>query len=407
MNAYRMVFQSYLLAGLQQTTVQIQSATPLVPDGVRQQAWHLLSYAFKDQTVWLATRELLLALAPKMEQAGHYTEWIAYLEGGVRQSEQCGDEIAAAECQLHIGHLHRLQHHYEQARAWLAASAARFAALACGPGQARALNQLAYVAWREHRYAEANALADQALGLLGATDPECAMSLSAKGLVAFAQHRWAAAEEHHRRALMVRQQEGDERRIAWSLQNLGNTLRAQERYPAAIAAFGEALELLSRVHDPINQAIVELNLGIVYYSRGQYAEALQCYARVEAHYSALNDRLNRAKLLNNRGLCYLALHDWPAAEASFRHSIALFEELGDLGERLNAMDGLGMVYLQQGRYAQAETLLRAALAALPQLSDHPDYAFLLADLSGHLQEAAQGDSHLGGQGAALPSTATL
>jgi tetratricopeptide (TPR) repeat protein len=387
---YRTLFQDYLDAGLQLVLAQVQATEPLVPDELRRQAWHLLSYAFESDAAWPLARDLLLALAPKMEQAGFRDEWIAYLEQGVRRSQLLGDGLTAAECQLHIGHLYRLVSRFDQARHWLAASVEGFAIQGDQQGQARALNQLAYVECLQHQYSEAGRLAEQALALLEVEDPERAMSLFVQGMIAIDHERWLEAETLHRQSLVLREKQGDRRRIAWSLQNLGYALRGQGKFTEAIACYEQAADILGQTLDTYSWAITQINLGIVHYIAGQPDDAVKRYRQSEAVFQKIHDRLLMARLYTNFGLSYLALQNWSGAENAFLESIDIYKELADESGSLNALDGLAMTYIAQQQYEKAITVLEAALASLPQVTAQSTYAYLFDSLTTHLRQAQQG-----------------
>ena len=85
------MFQDYIRAGVQASLARVQAVEHTLPELDRQQAWHLLSFALDLPEVWDETRALLLALAPKMEQAGFRMEWLVYLMEGHRRSQTYAD----------------------------------------------------------------------------------------------------------------------------------------------------------------------------------------------------------------------------------------------------------------------------------------------------------------------------
>jgi tetratricopeptide (TPR) repeat protein len=365
-------------------------ATPgLLPEERVEHAFHMLDMTLRDGRLWPQVRELLLALAPKLEQAGGHDQWPWYLNRGLQQSEQQGDRRASAEFQWQLGLLCRLRSNFAEARHWLETAAHTFAALGDAAGEARAFNQLAYLAWQQHQYAEALTQAHTALALTQPLELERAMSLSALGLVAIDQNRWGEAEAYHREALRIRTAHDDQRRMAWSLQNLGYALRGQQRYLDAQAKYQQAIAILDALPDPIHAAIARMNLGIVHSLSGESAQALALYRRAEQVFRRHHDLHNWAKISTNQALEYLNVADWVQAEAYFLTAIRLFEQVGDVSLRLNAMDGLGQVYLHQARVADAMAVLAAALAALDQIQGTAMYDYLLPTLQTHLQQAKQ------------------
>lgn len=339
---------------------------PLTP-AARSRAMNLLQYAFNDKTLWRETCELLLALAPKMERAGYREEWLPRLETGVKIADANGDQLTTARFYWHIGVLHRLQNHHAQATTALTASAERFHALGESREQARALNQLGYVARHQNFLEQATTLAHEALALLDEGDIEQAMSFSLLGLIAHERHQWTTAEAYHRQALALREQAANKRQTAWSLQNLANALRGQGKYETAIRHFERADDLLQEVEDPVHRAIVQMNLGIIYSVQKQPFKAFPLYDGAERIFHRLGSQLNLAKVKVNQGLEYMAVASWEKAEIAFRLGADLYLSLADKGGQLNALDGLGLSYLEQGRYAEALTLFERIAGELHEV----------------------------------------
>jgi tetratricopeptide (TPR) repeat protein len=383
-------FKTYVVRSVHAALTRVKEQPPLLPDEVRERALHVLTYAFKLPEAWPGTRELLLALLPKMELIGHSGEWMDCLTQGARYSRACGDNEAAAEFSWQLGYLYRQQSQFEQARKRLLASAEGFTQINQARGQARALNELAFVACLQHQYTEAKQIVETSLQLLDRTDPERAMSYRVLGVIAIEHNCWQEAEDYHRKSLHLSDKEGNQRRIAWCLQNLGYALRGQARFAEAIDCFERALAILNSIRDTYHWAIVQMNIGLLYYYQNQAGEALRCYLQSIEVFRKARDNLYLAKAHNNLGLAYWSLNKWPHAEQAFLNSIHLYASLGDESWRLNAADGLAMTYLAQKLYAQAIAVLEPAIAALPQVVDTPNYDYLQRSLTEHLREARAG-----------------
>lgn len=379
-------FHQYIRAGVQASLARVQ-AEHVVPETDRQQAWHILSFALNVPEVWDVTRALLLVLAPKMEQAGFREEWLCYLEQGLRQSQKLGDDITTAELQFEIGLLCRLQSEFGRAQFFLSASVDSATVLRHTYGQRRAYNELAYLAFLQHRYQEAETYVQQALFLSDEEDAERAMSYRVKGMIEIDHNRWQDAETYHRNALRLFEKYNNRRKIAWSLQNIGYALRGQQKYVDAISYLMQAGTILSELRDIFHWAIVQMNIGIAYMYNMQPNEAQPYYVHAETSFRRLGSKQFQAKVNINFGLNYLALNDLRQAEQAFALSIELFHQLGDDSERLNAMDGLALVYLAQKQFEKATDLLNQALAELPIIIGKPIYEYLAKSLHGHLEEA--------------------
>ena len=384
---YPTLFKRYIVHSVQTTLASLPAEMAQNWEAARERALHVLGFGLAWAEAWPATRDLLLLLAPKMEQAGHRDDWLPYLERGVVLSRQQNDRRAEAELTLAVGELLRLRSKFALARAQVETSIALFTALGLAPRQAHALNELAFVAWQQHQYDEAETLAQSALLMLEENDPERATCFSRLGLVAIDRQQWAVAERYHRQAIQIRQAQGDQRKFAWSLQNLGYALRGQQKFSDAINSYEKAITILEDMQDIGNCANTRVNLGIVYWLAEQPRRALDEYTVAESILGKLHDIHNLAAVVNNKGLCYLALQEWKQAEDAFLSSIHLFQQIGDLNLRLNVLDGLGLAYLGQNQYDRARFTFQSALDELPQIAGTPMFDYLASVLPMHIAEA--------------------
>ncbi|MCE7983189.1 MAG: tetratricopeptide repeat protein [Caldilinea sp. CFX5] len=383
-------FQSYLERNLRYLLDLVATATPLPDAEARSQAMHTLSFALRVPALWDLTRQLLLTLAPKMEQAGHRDDWLVYLEEAATLSEQRADWATAAECYLQRGLLHRLLSDFPLAIDRLQRSVALWQQIDAGRDQARALNELAWVAYLQNQTAPATTYVEGALALLPAADPERAMCYRVQGMIAIAHERWGEAEAYHRQALTLFATHGDDRKAAWSLQNLAYALRGQARYEEAIEYYEQAAALLQEEGDLYHWSTVQMNLGLAYSSSGRPEIAVTCYTAARSIPQSLLDAFHLARLHVNTAIALMKLSEFPQAEKAFLEAIQLHRDVGAVAWRLNAMDGLAMTYIGWKRFDQAIVALQQALIELPTVVDAPNYDYLYHSLHQHVEEA-----HLG------------
>ncbi len=381
-------FVANIMRSVQATLMRVQrDETPTLTALTRERGLHVLTFALKLPAAWSLTCQLILALAPKLEQAGYREEWLPYLQQALRLSQQRADQAMSAQFHFLLGQLHRLRGEFALAQQHLAQSAAEFQTIQQGDGRARALNQLAYLAWQQHRDHEAETLAQEALALLDPADTERAMSLSALGMAAINQARWQEAEAHHRAALDLRTNHNLARERAWSLQNLGYSLRGQENFIEALACYEEALTTLDQLGDRANWAIVRMNMGIVYSLQNEPQRALATYAEAEQVFRQIGDQWHVAKTLVNQGIDYMGLREWSQAEWVLRHSAHLFDQVGELSEQLNALDGVAMTRQGQGFYADALALFQTVKRRLPEIEGTHYHRMLSRVIDKQLAEA--------------------
>ena len=386
-------FKSYLRRNLIYMQRQICATEQQLSDETRTQALHTLSYALAEQELWPLVRELLWALAPKMELGGHREDWLPYLTQGLEQSRVMADPSAMAECHLQLGLLYRLLSNFGAAREQLVASIALAQEFGEARQQARALNELAWLEQLQEEYEAAAAHVQQALRLLEDDDPEVGICYRVLGMIAIGYKQWKKAEELHTKALEKFELAGDMRRTAWSLHNLAYVQYGQEQYKAAITIYQKAADILYALNDKYYWATVQINLGITYYYDGDSEKAIQCYQRAMEVAQDFRDRLQFARIYTNYGLAYLSQHKYKKAQDAFMQSAKLHKELGNLSLSLNATDGLAMAYLAQQQYLLAIQTIKEAVELLPQIQNSPNYAYLFNSLQKHLNEAEQKQGH--------------
>jgi tetratricopeptide (TPR) repeat protein len=383
------LFTNYIIAGVEASLARVRAATYVVPEADRQQAWQILSFAFKLEEAWPVTRALLLALAPKMEMAGFREEWIPYLEKGIQCAQRVGDELAVAECKLQIGILYRLLSRFEEARQWLAEAISHFIEHGNVNGEARVLNEVAWLDHLIHRYQNATQHAENALALLTDNHSEKAMSYRIQGMIAFYQGNLQEATSYHRKALQIFKRKQEERRVAWSLQNLAIALQWQNQFEEAFDCYKKAIAHLTRLGDISNLGIAQMNLGSAYYHSENSLEAVKYFTSAKTIAHKLNDRLQLARINTHFGLAYLSLESYGEAEKAFQTSIDYYLELKDYSWQLNAMDGLAMTYIKSQQYEKAVAILNQAIDILPRIVTVPNYEYLRGSLTKHLKEAEE------------------
>jgi tetratricopeptide (TPR) repeat protein len=384
---YRELFTGYMAGGLQASLARVGGSDDVPSEADRQQAWHTLSYALDVDQLWPLACELLLLLAPKLEQAGFREAWLAFLMRGVQAARLYRDHRATAELAYHAGMICRYLSRYDEAYALLSESAAIAARLGQPALQGRTLNQLAYVEYERSHHLAAEQFAQQALELESLPDMERAMSKGILGLVASEENRHEKAIAVHREALDIRRRLGDRRTMAWSLQNIGNAYRRQGILDEAILYLSEAAEILERLGDTYHHAIVLLNLGSSYNEMGQPEDAKKPLIWAERTFQ----RLGATKLLANTNVSLgnNFLDQGDIAEAINRFALAAqqFAQIESAGDELNAKYGLAYAYMQSGEYRAAEAILEEIDARLPSIAGIPfHYDFLSTALPEQLAE---------------------
>jgi len=314
---YPALFGDYLGRSLDYVLAAVRATATLLPDDLREQALHTLRFALDLTPAWLLTRDLLLVMAPKMEQAGFRDEWLPYLEAGLRQSQRIGDGRAEAELTLEIGYVFQLRGKLSLARTHYTASASIFEKVGATHRQALSVNRQAFIAWLQRRYEEIPGLIELASKLLPEDDPERATSYVVLGWVALDRRDWQTGVAYFAQALQLWQKRGDKREIARRLRDLASALQMQQQYAESIVHYQRAIDLFDEVEDIFEQAVAKMNLGVVYLSVGQMHEAATLFALAEPIFRRVQDVEHLAMLYNNQGIVYRNLGRWASAKHAF------------------------------------------------------------------------------------------
>lgn len=385
-NGYSMVFREYVRRSVRRALAEARAAEGGLPAEQREQALQTLTFALDATDGWPEARDLLVALAPKLDRAGWREEVVPYLLRGIAVSESTGDDLGLAELRLQLAMVHMVMGKLDEAYGELIASAADFDRLEDRRNRARALNRAAYVARMQRRYPEATALVETAAALVEPGDAEEAYGDFVAATLALDAEDWTRAMTGFNKSLAGWERLGDTTMIARNLTNLGIALRGAGRAGEAVACYERAIELMEQGDDDINVAATRMNLGNVFWTTGQPVRALEQYRRAELVFRQANDQLRMASITQNMGLAYTDLGEFELAQAMFQTSIEYQRQRGNRRGIANSLDGLGVVLRAQGNRAAAEATFREALELLDTLAGQPGTASLRQEVEEHLRE---------------------
>lgn len=352
---------------------------------------HVLWYALNELSIWHTTRLLILALSPKIEQAGLREIWIPYLTKGIQSSsnDRIQDRPAEAELRFHLGILRQRLGDYSSANQEFSLSARIFAELGEPHNQAKALNRKAYVSRLQGDLTLAQTLTNQALELLQQEHPERAYSFLVLGTIEQDLRNFENAILLFQQALSIWTKEHNRRMMAWCLTNLGSVLRPLKRYQEAIDAYQKAINLFEEAGDPVHLSVAWMNLGNVYLTQDDAQTALGWYEKANVVFEQVQEQLRLAQIHMNMGMAYYQQEVWDKAETFFHSSIKKYETVGNIERVVNGLDALGLTYAGQHLYLQAIETFQEALRKLDTIKENVNYQRLLAEINTHLDETIQ------------------
>jgi serine/threonine protein kinase/tetratricopeptide (TPR) repeat protein len=254
------------------------------------------------------------------------------------------------------------------------------------PQTLRTASELAWLAYLQAKYREAEALGSRTLELqrrvLGPEHPDTLFTMSTLAGVYRYQGKYAQAETLNSQILEIRRRVlGPENpETLFSLNNLAGTYSSQHKYAQAETLFSQDLELERRILGPEDpHTLISMNnLAQTYSSQGKYAQAEALYGQaLEVRRRVLGpEHPDTLSTLTDLG--EIAARQGKYAQAEPFYSQALEGDRKVLGPEhpitVRCMANLGFVYMSQGKYAQAESLLGQALEIQRRVSgpEHPD-----------------------------------
>lgn len=367
-NPYVAQFQGYILRAVEQALHEVEATPDLLTDGTRKQALHLLDMTLERPDFWPLLRQLLLLMAPKMEQAGYRGEWIAFLERAIAQAQIHTDGESQIEFALFVGRLYEFTGDLVAATAHFEQGLALAEQMGDRRNQGRCLGRLAYIARLRHELETATELVNRALDLIGVEDPERARIHAVLGTIAYAQEAWEQAAESYLHALAIWKAVDNRRMIAWSLRDLGTVYRRQADLEQSIACYECALHHFAAIDDPVHQASTQMNLGNVYLDLNRPHEALTLYEVALSAFRDVYDLRRLAMGYKNLGIAYRQLQYCEKAVSAFQQSIQIRQQLDSSYLLADAMVELGITYLEFQLNQQAIVVFMQAKEHLSQIS---------------------------------------
>jgi tetratricopeptide (TPR) repeat protein len=202
--------------------------------------------------------------------------------------------------------------------------------------EARALLDLAWVYWRQGRYAESSGTCQAAMGLC--------------------------------------REIGDSFGESRAHNTLGNVCLAQHEYERAHHHLAQALALSREIGNPVGEAYALNNLGISHERQGRHDEAVDHHQRALALHRRLASRNGEARALDLLGQAHLRLGHYEVARLHHQQALELYRAQGNRGDEAAPRNGLGDVARTIGDLDEAIEHHSDALAIARELGNRPEEA---------------------------------
>jgi tetratricopeptide (TPR) repeat protein len=165
--------------------------------------------------------------------------------------------------------------------------------------------------------------------------------------------RYAEAEALSQEAGEIAIKVGDRRLLGQSLASLGLVRWRQGDQEKAQTLLFEALELYRQADFSEGMSAALNNLGVIMEGRGEYAKAMECYQRKRAIDEAAGNKRGLANILNNLGVCLLHQGNLQKAEEMFLEKLSLEQAMGNKAGVAAALSNLAIIYRQRKEQQRA------------------------------------------------------
>lgn len=383
---YPELFRSYAVRSAQVTLARVRAHASSFADAPHQQIFQALDFAMPLKEAWPWVKDVLLTIAPQMVRAGYQNGWAPYLVRGIELAQNWDDDVTAAELQLNLGWLLQLRGDFDSAAAHYAASLAVFEAVENRSGTGRTLSRQAFIACMRQDFDQAEALAERALLLFDADDPERATALNALGRVAYLRQDFVLAISRIEEALRWRKSSGDRFHEADNLRDLGNALWRLNRLDEARTCFEEGAAIYLSHQSQLNASSMLVNLGNLYCETNQFDEALRRYEEAHRVYAEWGEVFRLAIVTLNIGYALIKLEKYHLAKSKFIAALRYLRTVHNQYMQAVSLRYLGDTHLKLKHRQRAQAAYRYALAIIETLESSPDVEehkkALLTELAG-------------------------
>ncbi len=192
---------------------------------------------------------------------------------------------------------------------------------------------------------------------------------------------YEASLEFHRKALIIRQEDGDILDIASSNNNIGMVYESLGDIPNALDYYGRSLALFKSVGNKLGQARLLGNIGIIYKNQGNHSLAIDYYTKSLKIWEEIGtDKRGISITLNNIGNIYLIQKDYLKAIEYHDRSLQLKRDLKNQKSIAASLSNIGSTYLLLKEYGKARAYLEESLIIREKIGDKNGVATSLLSL---------------------------
>lgn len=196
-----------------------------------------------------------------------------------------------------------------------------------------------------------------------------AQAFKIKGVSTFLIGDFLKALAYFKRDLKVREEIGDKKAIASSLNNIGGVYFRQGNSDKALDYFRRSLKVSEEVGEKRLVAATIMNIGSIYLTQGNDKQALEYLERSLKSALENGDKSSMADVIINLGGIYSRQGNNDKALDSFQQGLKLKEETGDVHGMAAALSNIGTLFSTQGKYQEALEYFERSLKLTEEIGD--------------------------------------
>jgi len=296
---------------------------------------------------------------------GNYIAAIDAYQHATDAYQSAADPIGQAAAHSKLSDSHLALGHYDEAIRHNLAAQALFSS---NPNEPIALSlkaNLGIIYRKQGRYTEAQALYEEVLPEVRASDDEALLSSLLIDIftVKFLQGQYDEAHRSLSEALPLLRQQGNQEAVARALANLSSADVHLGQFFQAIKDAEEALDIYEQeqIYDPAYEAVARLSLAGAYHRIGDPLRARD-YGETALELSrAANDPANEGRALSELSAIAFTLKRYDEALDYIEQSVTISQHQNDRSALSIRLNSEALILLRLGRPAEAENLLTLAL----------------------------------------------
>jgi len=339
---------------------------------------------------WLAERDeteprlrLATALWRFWNIRGNYSEGRDWLSGALSGSAGAPPALRA-EALLAAGVMARNQGAIEEAADFATRAKRLYEEAGITQGSARAIDDLAVVAFEHHDMARAVSLGEQSLALFReiGDDEGVASALTNLGLAEQERGNLLLAGDYFTQSKALFQRLGDVRSVAATSLNLGMVAQYQGKFDLAERSYRQALEAQRAVGHKKGYATTLGNLVTLLAECERDLDGATTLGEESVElYREIGDREGMAYSLHALARVAHILGQYRRATDLYEESLGLFEAFDDRGGMADALVGVALAAHDGGQGSGSAEAARRSLRLYSELQDHRGVALALEALA--------------------------